>query len=305
MTSPTKSIPLHNNTSNNKTATSTQTSAPINMTFNTFKDDAWSFAQIALEIILVIVIASFLIKVGKKLIVSFFEKQKELTKVPITDKRADTLKTISVSVFKYIIYFIVATIILSFFSINVSSILAVAGIGGVAIGFGAQSLVKDIISGFFILLEDQYAVGDSVTINNLTGNVRGIELRTTKINGANGDIYIIPNGQITIITNHSRSAKTIFIDLSIAYSENAENVLEKLDTMCNKIYKDNADTFNEPPIVLGINEFRENLFIIRISASTLPEHQAEAGRIIRLESKNLFEAENIKSFDSPIINKLK
>lgn len=283
---------------------SNNTNADINAGITAFKDlknDVWSFAQIAFKILIVIVIAMFVVKIGKKLIVSFFEKQKQLTKVPITDKRADTLKTISVSIFKYSVYFIVATMILSLFNVNISSILAVAGIGGVAIGFGAQSLVKDIISGFFILLEDQYAVGDSVTINNLTGTVKGIELRTTKIIGANGDLHIIPNGQITIITNHSRAPKTIFVDLSVAYSETADIIIEKLDLMCNKIYSTNQDYFNEPPCVLGINEFKENFFIIRISASTLPEHQAEAGRIIRLEAKNLFEAENIKSFDRPAI----
>lgn len=254
-----------------------------------------------LSIVIVLLLCGIFIKIGKKMIARFFDKQKESSRVPITDKRADTLKTITISVFRYSIYFVALTAILSTFNINVTSILTVAGIGGIAIGFGAQNLVKDVITGFFVLLEDQYAVGDTVTINNLTGTVKEIGIRTTKLKNFNGDIYIIPNGQISIVTNHTRSNKLAIIDVVVAYSESPEAVIKKLEEVCSEAANIHQAILVEPPAVLGITEFKGTYYTVRITATTLPDQQAAVERSVRLMVRNTFEKEGIKSFDRHII----
>lgn len=122
----------------------------------------------------------------------------------ISERKAKTVDQLVFSVFKYVANFLMICHILSLFGVSVAGILAVAGVGGVAIGFGAQALVKDVITGLFILLEDQFGVGDSVTINGLEGRVEAIGIRATRLRSGNNDLHIIPNGSIGAVTNRSK-----------------------------------------------------------------------------------------------------
>lgn len=244
------------------------------------------------ESLIVLIIAALAIKFGKIMITKFFSNQKKL-KYTIDDKRADTLSTLLSSILKYTVYLLaVLTIINSIFDVKITTILTAAGIGGIAIGFGAQSLVKDVITGFFILLEDQFAVGDSVTIDGMTGTVEEIEMRITKIRHFNGDLFIIPNGQIIKVTNHTRGSKTAIIDIRVSYQEDLDKVIEILNKTALEVAKD-FEVIIEEPKVLGITEFSPTDVTLRVIAKTLPNENAPVEREMRKRIKEAFDKEGI------------
>lgn len=147
----------------------------------------------------VIVIALAVINLCRWLIGKAMKRRKNAS------RRNDTLAALLKSVLTYTVSFLaLVTVLQTGFAIDMTSILAAAGVLGVAVGFGAQTLVKDIISGFFLLFEDQFSVGDRVTLEGFTGVVEELGLRATRIRGAAGDLFILPNGSISKVTNHSR-----------------------------------------------------------------------------------------------------
>jgi small conductance mechanosensitive channel len=142
-------------------------------------------------------------------------------------KRADTLVGVLVSLSKYALGFIGICAVLSVFHVPIASVLAVAGVGGIAIGFGAQNLVRDFITGFFILFEGQFSVGDIVAIADKTGTVEAIGMRTTRIRSFNGDAHVIPNSQISSVTNMSGSQRHAIVDIVISFDEHTFSALCK------------------------------------------------------------------------------
>jgi len=172
--------------------------------------------------------------------------------------------------------------------------LAAAGLGGLALGFGAQNLVKDVISGFFILFEDQYAVGDYVSIGPATGNVEDIGLRITKIRAFNGDLHIIPNGEIKTVINHSRGNSLAIIDISIAYEADADKAISILKDIGSSFYENNRDRVIEPPEVLGIISFGESDAKIRMIMKTASLKHWSIEREMRKIVKEAFRKENIE-----------
>ncbi len=246
------------------------------------------------EIIIVFIISAVIIRIGRLLIKKFFEKQKKF-KFKLEDKRLDTMCTLLVSVFKYIIY--IGAIIISLSDIlDLKAVLAAAGVGGIAIGLGAQSLIKDTISGFFILLEDQFAVGDLITIDNMNGVVERIELRVTRLKNVNGDLYIIPNGEIKRVINHTRDNKMVIVDIPVAYSSNFAKVNEIAHKVCEEV-KEEFTVFTEEPAVLGITELGTNNMNLRITAKTLPNEQWAVERCIRMKIKEEFESNRLEFYD--------
>lgn len=256
--------------------------------------DFYDPAMIVLKTVVVLIVSFILVKIGRVVIKKLFDKQKEL-KFKINDKRIDTISTLTISIFKYTVYIGALLIILSGI-LDLKAILAAAGVGGVALGFGAQSLVKDTISGFFILLEDQYAVGDTVTIEGLTGTVEHMELRVTRLKNYTGDLYIIPNGEIRKVINHTRDNKLVIVDIPIAYSSNMAKVTEIARKICDEV-KEEFDKFTEDPSILGITSLGEQNMNLRITARTLPNEQWEIERHIRLKIKEEFEKNGLEFFD--------
>src|SRR5699024_2950848 len=143
------------------------------------------------------------------------------------------------------------------------SILATAGLGGLAIGFVAQSLVKDVITGFFILFEDQYAVGDFIEIEGITGTVEEIGLRITKIRGFKGDLNIIPNGQILMVTNYTRGNVLAVVEVSVAYKSDIDRATDVMQKVADAYAKQDDDIV-EPPNVLGVVNLGPNGVDIRL-----------------------------------------
>ncbi|WP_024832548.1 mechanosensitive ion channel family protein [Ruminiclostridium josui] len=256
--------------------------------------DFYAPVMILLKTLVVLIVAFALVKIGRIVIKKLFDKQKKL-KYKIDDKRIDTISTLTISIFKYTVYIGALLTILSGI-LDLKAILAAAGVGGVALGFGAQSLVKDTISGFFILLEDQYAVGDTVTIEGLTGRVEHMELRVTRLKNYTGDLYIIPNGEIRKVINHTRDNKLVVVDIPIAYSSNMTKVTEITKKVCEEVKK-KFDKFTEDPSILGITSFSEHNMNLRITARTLPNEQWEIERQIRLKVKEEFEKNGLEFFD--------
>lgn len=243
-----------------------------------------------------ITIIFIIISIVNKLINKAIDKtinNKRKTDLLIDYKRANTLITVLKKIIKYILIFIGIIISLDMFNIKTTSILATAGIGGLAIGFGAQSLVKDVITGFFILLEDQYSVGDLVETEGFEGIVEDIGLRVTKLRAFSGELHIIPNGNIQIVTNKTRGSMRALVTVTISYEEDIDRAVKALEKVCEEI-KSSNQSIVEGPTVLGVTEFGEYGIVLSIVAKTQAMEQWAVERHIRKKAKEALQKENIK-----------
>jgi small-conductance mechanosensitive channel len=221
-----------------------------------------------IKIILIWVGARVFIWFGNFLIKGFFDNQSH-SRLNVNKKKNDTLKALTQSILKYVAYFVGIIMILGEMGIDTTSIIATAGIGGLAIGFGAQSLVKDVITGFFIIFEDQYSVGDFIKVDDITGTVDEIGLRVTKLKGFKGDINIIPNGQISRVTNYSRGNSAVIVDVTIAYEADLDRAIQVIDRVIERYAEGNQDIV-EVPKAIGIVEMDKVGITLRIVGRTLP-----------------------------------
>lgn len=241
--------------------------------------------------LIIVIICALLVRISRRLINTFFMSSK--TSARMIDKRkASTLNSIISSVVKYIFYFVAIFSVLAYLGIPIASLLTVAGVGSVAIGFGAQSLVQDVITGFFILLEDQYGVGDIVTIQGNTGTVEEITIRTTRLRSADGTVYIIPNGSVGIVTNVCKEYMNAVVDVDIDYSENMDNVLKVLNNEMDKA-SENIEGLKSRPNVLGIIALNESAVTVRIVAECEIKENFRIERELRLIIKARLDKENI------------
>ncbi len=245
-----------------------------------------------ISIIIIFIAIGVLVKISNKIIETTFNNRK-INKLQVSDKRLTTLTDILKKVVKYVFIFIGIVMSLELFGINTTSIIATAGIGGLAIGFGAQSLVKDIITGFFILLEDQYAVGDHIRINSKEGIVEELGVRVTKIRAFSGDLHIIPNGSISVVDNMTRGSMRALVRISIAYEEDVDRAMEVMDRVGKRVAAENPNIV-EGPTVLGISEFGASDVIINMVAKTKAMEQWAVERELRKKIKEEFKLENIE-----------
>ncbi|MFJ5718100.1 mechanosensitive ion channel family protein [Neobacillus sp. NPDC093127] len=248
-----------------------------------------------LKIIAIIVIANILIRIGKVAIHNMF-KIRNLSPLNTSVRREETLSKLLDNILSYVVYFIAFMMILSVLGIDVKALIAGAGVVGLAVGFGAQSLVKDVISGFFIIFEDQFSVGDQIRVGVLEGKVETIGLRTTKIKSGTGEVHILPNGSITQVTNFSLNNSVAMIDIAISSGEDivrAEKVIgEALQTMPLKY-----EELTKAPELLGIQTMDPAEIVFRIVAETLPMKQFGVTRAIRKDIKLLLDENGIKAPD--------
>jgi moderate conductance mechanosensitive channel len=244
------------------------------------------------SIVLIFFIISIMVKVANGIINRTF-KDAESSSQLINKKRAKTLGEVLKKIVKYVLVFIGVMMALETFDIDTKSIIATAGIGGLAIGFGAQSLVKDLITGFFIIMEDQYSVGDFVQIDSFEGYVEDLGLRVTKLRDFSGELHIIPNGNIDIVTNKTRGAMRAKVDISIAYEENVDKAIGVLEKVCREIRENNEDVLDGPS-VMGITGLGGSDVVLTIIAKTTPLEQWAVEREIRKKSKEALEREDIE-----------
>lgn len=245
----------------------------------------------SIKILLIFITIKVLVYLINKVIDKAFKNRN--SEHLLNNKRANTVAALLKKLVKYILYFLGVVIILEMFNINTTSILATAGIGGLAIGFGAQSLVKDIITGFFIFLEDQYSVGDLVQIGTFQGNVEELGLRVTKLRDFSGELHIIPNSSIQIVTNKTRGPMRALVKISIAYEENIDKAVSVLEKVCEEI-KESNEAIIEGPSVLAVSNLGEYDIGITIVAKTVAGDQWATEREIRKKVKEAFDRENIE-----------
>ena len=272
----------------------TKTEAFFNKVSQKLLDENLWFAigESVLKIIAILIISGLLIRIGKIAIHNFFKVR---TRAPlrISERREATLMKLLENILSYAVYFISIMMILSALTINVQAMLAGAGIVGLAVGFGAQSLVKDIITGFFIIFEDQFSVGDYVRIGPFEGTVEEIGLRTTKIKSFTGEINILPNGSIIEVTNFSLYNSVAVLDIGIAYEgdiEYTEKVLQEyLETTTEKYPE-----LVKAPELLGVQQFGASEVVLRIVAETLPMKHWYIGRQLRKDIKLILDEHGIE-----------
>jgi small conductance mechanosensitive channel len=196
------------------------------------------------------------------------------------------------SIIRYIIYFVVVVMLLQEFRIDTTSIVAGAGIIGLALGVGAQSLIKDFVTGFFIILEDQYGVGDYIAIGDMGGTVEELGFRITKLRDGNGILHIIPNGSVTKVSNYTRGHMQAAVNVPVAYDADMEQVFAILNEVCNIIEKTNSEVIERPDI-LGVVDLKPGEIVIRIIAKTVPLQQVKVETALRRLIKDKFTEANI------------
>lgn len=243
-----------------------------------------------LKVIIILILMYISIKIGNGIINRFISRQKKL-KFSLDDRKAKTVGEVLKSILKYSVYFFGIFTIIEIVFGKIGSIFA--GLGGVAIGLGAQNLIKDIINGFFILFEDQFSVGDYVSIEDRDGIVEGIELRVTKIRDFNGDLHIIPNGIIKLVTNHSRGNMRVLLDINISYDENIDKAIGVITDKCKKFKNENNNVV-EGPRVLGMSKISEDGITVRVFAKVKPMTQWDTEMKLRREIKNSLDESKIK-----------
>lgn len=212
------------------------------------------------------------------------------------EKRIKTLTGIITTILKILLIFLYVVIILEKLGVAIGPILASAGIIGLAVGFGAQELVRDMISGFFILLEDQIRIGDAVELNGVWGIVESIELRTIKLRDLSGVVHIFQNGKINTVANMSKDWSAIILNIGVAYKEKYDHVTEVIAKVGDDMYKNSRfkDIMIEPIEISGLNEFADSAIVIRVIVKTKPGMQWETARDFRRRIKEAFDAENIE-----------
>lgn len=253
----------------------------------------------SIKVIIILIVIKIVLRILNTLIDRTVSRKMKSVAIE-EERKIRTLITVFKNVLKYILYFIAIVIILDIFGVNTSSILATAGIGGLAISFGAQSLVKDIITGFFILIEDQYSVGDYITIGDYTGIVEEIGVRVTKLRDFSGELHIIPNGQISVVTNKGRGPMRSSVDIKIAYEEDIDRAIKVIKEVLEEIKKAN-DSIIEGPSVLGVTSLDDSAVNITIVAKTKPMDQWALERQIRKAVKEAFDKEGIEIPYSKIV----
>jgi moderate conductance mechanosensitive channel len=257
-----------------------------------FCQDGW-FLCTGLPILLTVV-AAILATLILRVIVRRF--QRKLEQAPHLSEagnlqRAATLAHALSATFVVIVWVLAAMLILNYLDVPLAPFIASAGIVGVALGFGAQSIVKDTLTGFFILLENQFGVGDTVEIrtpaNPILGRVEWLTLRATALRAYDGTLHIVPNGNIVLVSNKSRGWARAIVDTAIAYGQDPEQVRELLDELFDEL---RVELRNDPqmkgwvmdgPSVLGIETTSDTGVVIRAVAETRPSKKADVERILR------------------------
>lgn len=231
--------------------------------------------EVTIKIAAIWIISYLVVFIGKKVIARVF-----MIRVGNNERRQVTIVKLLQSVLSYLVYFSAIMGILSALNIQIAGLIAGAGIASVAIAFGAQNLVKDVITGFFIILEDQFSVGDYVKIGTAEGTVMEIGLRTTKLKGTTGEQFILPNGSIAEVINYSINNSKAMIDMQVALDANIEKVQKIIQDYLDTLPSQHEELVSAPQF-LGVANTTSTEATIRITVETLPLQQFSISRVIR------------------------
>ena len=211
------------------------------------------------------------------------------------EKRAQTVSGLLKGVGKILIVLFALFLTLDTF-MDIGPLLAGAGILGLAVSFGSQSLVKDVIAGFFILMEHQFDVGDVIEVAGKAGAVEKMTLRVVMLRDLEGTMHVVPNGQITTVSNRTRGWSRAVLDIGVGYASDVDQALETLRNEARSFAEDSAWSFklDGPPEVVGVQGLGDNAVTIRVMLRTRPGMQWEVGREFRRRAKNRLDREGIE-----------
>ncbi|MEO0083982.1 MAG: mechanosensitive ion channel family protein [candidate division WOR-3 bacterium] len=233
------------------------------------------------NIIIIVVLIVIIYRFASWSLKRYLKKHKE--------PRVQTIIPLINSILKYLAFFVTIVAILRELGVNYGAILAGAGVVGLAVGFGAQTLIRDIISGFFLLFENLISVGDVITIDNETGTVERIGLRTTQFREFSGILRTIPNGELTKFGNYNRDFMRAIVSIDFDYNFNIDTGFKLLQEIAREWAKENQEILLEPPQVQGILAFTTAGVTLRIVAKVKPQTQWQAERDLRYRIKTTFD----------------
>ncbi len=262
--------------------------------------------------IVIIIIGALILN---RVISSFIEKAVRIAVRPdgisskeAEEKRENTLIQIFNTTAKISLLTITGLMVLQEFGVEIGPILAAAGIVGLAFGFGGQYLIRDIISGLFIILENQYRVGDVVTFDSAGGTVQEISLRKTTLRDLDGTVHHIPHGEIKKVSNHSKDFSRINFDMGVGYSTNLEHAIGVINIVGNELANDPLWKYSiiAAPQFLRVNDFADSAIMLKILGETLPSKQWEVTGELRKRLKVAFDKEGIEiPFPQMVIHQTK
>ncbi|HKX27457.1 MAG TPA: mechanosensitive ion channel family protein [Blastocatellia bacterium] len=250
-----------------------------------------------LSAVVIIVVTIFLMRFVTALIKTVFklyERSAAALDHTVATRRLQTLAAILRGVLQAIIVFIGMMTLLAKLDVPIAPILASAGVVGIAVGFGAQSLIKDLFAGFLILLEDQYNIGDTVKIGEAAGTVEQLTLRVTRIRGIDGSLTTIPNGSITVVSNMSKDWSRVVLDVEVSYEEDVDRAMGILLEIAQEMKNEYPREIIEDPTMQGIDKMGPTAVTLRLMVKTTPTKHVEIGRELRRRIKLSFEREGIK-----------
>lgn len=263
-------------------------------------------AQSVVRIALIVTIAYALMRLLRSTLIRLEALLIHTTKDTDVDptsaaKRIRTLASVLWTISSGLLWFVVVLVVLSQVGVNIGPILAGAGVVGLAVGFGAQHLVRDLVSGFFLLLENQIRVGDLAIINNTAGIVEKISFRTVTLRDERGVVHVFPNGAINTLANATMDWSAYVIDVIVSYREDTDAVCALMRRVADEMKQDGelGRAMIAPIEILGIDNFIDAGFVIKARFKTQPAQQQAIGREYRRRLKKAFEAENIESQITP------
>jgi len=247
------------------------------------------FDENGVRVITILVIAIVVTIVTRLLVRRFRRKLESAPSVTqeLNLQRATTLAHALSTGVVVVIWSIAFLLILGTLDVNLAPFLASAGVVGVALGFGAQSVVKDTLTGFFILLENQFGVGDVIEVQTTAGPVSGkvedLTLRVTTLRAFDGTLHVVPNGNIQVVSNKSRGWARAIVDVRVAYGEDVDKLREVLEELFEEISKDTVfkDWIMEGPSILGVESLADYALVVRVVADTRPSKRWDAERRLR------------------------
>ena len=211
-------------------------------------------------------------------------------------QRAQTMGSLLKSISTGLILAVVIVMVLAQLSVNIAPVIASAAIVGVAFGFGAQNLVKDFLAGIFMILEDQYGVGDVVDLGEATGVVEAVGLRVTRLRDVNGTVWYVRNGEVLRVGNQSQNWARTVLDITVGYEADLDQVQTILQEEATAMFEDARfhDVIIEPPEVWGVERFDKDGAVVRVVLKTAPLEQWQVARAMRQRIKHRFDADNIR-----------
>ncbi len=210
--------------------------------------------------------------------------------------RANTLGSLFESIVNLVVWTLTILLVAAQLGFNLGPLLAGAGVLGVALGFGAQSVVADFLSGVFMLLEDEYGVGDYIDMGEASGTVEDVGLRVTRLRGVDGVVWFVRNGEVVRVGNHSHGWSSAILDIGVAYGTDVAEVRRVLDELAEEVITDSpvADLLLERPTILGVQDLAADSVVVRMVIKTEPGEQWVVARFVRERVKEVFDAAGIE-----------